>query len=63
MNIGDVIAVCLPNIPEFPIATLGAIEAGLIVTSMNPIYTAGELKREINSKKKWTKKIYLQMIF
>lgn len=39
-HIGDVIAVCLPNIPEYPIATLGAIEAGLIVTTINPIYTA-----------------------
>lgn len=41
MQIGDVIAICLSNIPEFPIATLGAIEAGLIVTTMNPIYTVG----------------------
>ena len=38
----DVVAVCLPNVPEFPIATLGSVEAGLIVTSVNPTYTAGE---------------------
>lgn len=42
LQIGDVIAVCLPNIPEFPIAALGAIEAGLILTTINPIYTAGK---------------------
>lgn len=39
----DVIAICLPNTPEFPIAILGAIEAGLRVTTVNPIYTAGEI--------------------
>lgn len=40
----DVVAVCLPNIPEFPIATLGAAEAGLIVTTVNPIYTPGAMR-------------------
>lgn len=43
LEIGDVIAVCLSNIPEFPIATFGAIEAGLIVTTINPIYTSSKL--------------------
>ena len=38
---GDVVAIALPNIPEFPIALLGAIEAGLVVTTVNPICTAG----------------------
>lgn len=38
----DVVALCLPNSPDFPIACLGAIEAGLTVTSVNPHYTAGE---------------------
>lgn len=41
----DVFAVCLPNIPEFPIATLGAIEAGLIVTTVNPTYTSGKISK------------------
>lgn len=39
----DVLAVCLPNIPEFPIASLGAMEAGLLVTTVNPMYTPGEI--------------------
>ena len=39
---GERVAVCLPNIPEFPISTLGIIEAGLIVTTVNPIYTPGK---------------------
>lgn len=37
----DVVAICLPNIPEFAIAALATFEAGLIVTSVNPIYTSG----------------------
>lgn len=42
---GDVIAVVLPNLPETPIAFLGSIEAGLIVTTVNPNYTAGNAPR------------------
>lgn len=38
---GDVIALCLPNSPEFAIAALGAIESGLVITTVNPIYTPG----------------------
>jgi acyl-CoA synthetase (AMP-forming)/AMP-acid ligase II len=36
---GDTIAVCLPNSIEFPIVSLGGNEAGLTVTTVNPIYT------------------------
>lgn len=43
---GDVVAICLPNIPEFAIALLGALEAGLVVTTINPIYTAGDFVNE-----------------
>ncbi|BFG02828.1 probable 4-coumarate--CoA ligase 3 [Drosophila madeirensis] len=43
----DVVAICLPNMPEYPIATLGAIEAGLTVTTVNPIYTADEIARQL----------------
>lgn len=43
---GDVIALLLPNVPEFPIAVLGALEAGLVVTTLNPVYTSG--KSEVN---------------
>lgn len=40
---GDVLAICLPNVPEYPGAILGAIEAGLTVTTVNPVYTAGKI--------------------
>ncbi|EDW00257.1 GH11952 [Drosophila grimshawi] len=43
----DVLAVCLPNMPEYPIAALGAIEAGLTVTTINPIYTPDEIARQL----------------
>lgn len=38
---GDVVAICLPNVPEFAIALLGVLEAGLVITTLNPIYTEG----------------------
>lgn len=41
---GDTIAVCLPNSIEFPIVCLAGSEAGTIITTVNPIYTSGELK-------------------
>ncbi|XP_019869295.2 uncharacterized protein LOC109597950 [Aethina tumida] len=47
LNPKDVVAVHLPNIPEFPIVTLGCLEAGTIVTSLNPIYTPDEVARQL----------------
>ena len=37
---GDVVAVLLPNMPEYVFAVLGASEAALRVTPLNPSYTA-----------------------
>lgn len=39
---GDVIAIVLPNVPEYAVIVLGAMEAGLTITTVNPIYTAGK---------------------
>ena len=36
---GDVLAVLLPNMPEYVIVMMGASEAGLTVTTLNPAYT------------------------
>ncbi|CAG9863295.1 unnamed protein product [Phyllotreta striolata] len=44
---GDVVAIVLPNVPEFPIVTLGALRAGLICTTVNPIYTPDEVSRQL----------------
>ncbi|XP_025196142.1 probable 4-coumarate--CoA ligase 3 [Melanaphis sacchari] len=43
---GQVVAVLLPNVPEFAITSLGAIEADLVVTTINPIYTSFELAHQ-----------------
>ena len=45
---GDVLAVLLPNMPEYVIVMLGASEASLKVTTLNPVYT----QREIRQKKR-----------
>lgn len=39
---GDVVAVVAPNTPEFVLAAHGAVEAGLTVTFVNPLYTPGK---------------------
>lgn len=38
----DVVGLLLPNIPEFAIVTYGAMEAGLTVSFVNPLYTPGK---------------------
>ncbi len=44
---GDVVALQLPTCLHYPIAVLGAWKAGLIVTNMNPLYTAREAALQI----------------
>lgn len=38
---GDVVGILMPNIPEYAFAIHGALEAGLVVTFVNPLYTPG----------------------
>ncbi|CAH1401314.1 unnamed protein product [Nezara viridula] len=38
----------LPNCPEFPLALLGALQAGMTISAANPIYTPGELRHQAN---------------
>jgi acyl-CoA synthetase (AMP-forming)/AMP-acid ligase II len=45
---GDVFAILSPNLPEFAIAFHGALSAGAIVTTMNPLYTADEIAHQLN---------------
>nr|CAI5829799.1 unnamed protein product [Callosobruchus analis] len=44
---GDVVAILSPNVPEYMITCLGILEAGLVITSMNPIYTAEEVYKQL----------------
>ena len=38
---GDVVALVLPNMPEYTISFMGAAEAGFVITTLNPTYTPG----------------------
>jgi len=44
---GDVLAIYLPNVPEYPIAFYGAGFIGGTVTTVNPLYTTEELERQL----------------
>jgi long-chain acyl-CoA synthetase len=44
---GDRVALMLPNVPQYPVAMLGALRAGLVVVNTNPLYTADELRHQL----------------
>jgi acyl-CoA synthetase (AMP-forming)/AMP-acid ligase II len=44
---GDVLAIYMPNLPEYAIAFHGATSAGGMATTMNPLYTAGEVAHQL----------------
>lgn len=41
MKKGDVLAVVMPNCPEYPIVLMGTLMAGVVVSTVNSNYTAG----------------------
>lgn len=45
---GDKFAIMVPNTLQYPIALFGALKAGLTVVNVNPMYTARELKHQLN---------------
>ncbi len=45
---GDVLAIYCPNLPEYAIAFYGVAMLGGINTTINPLYTVDELKRQLN---------------
>lgn len=45
---GDRVAVALPNIPQYPIAFYGALQAGAVVVPTNPLYTEREMQHQIS---------------
>lgn len=50
---GDVIAIFAPNVPEYVIVFLGALQTGGVVTGVNPLFTSDELTsqlKEANAK-------------
>lgn len=42
---GDRIVMLMPNLLQYPVASFGALKAGLIVINANPLYTASELEK------------------
>ena len=46
---GDVLAIVMPNCPDYIVTFLGASEAGLVVTTLNPVYTAHEIRGQLNN--------------
>ncbi len=47
MSKGDVLAICLPNLPEIAVAIYAATTLGAVVTTINPLYIAEELERQL----------------
>ncbi|KAB0803435.1 hypothetical protein PPYR_00405 [Photinus pyralis] len=47
LNPGDVVAVLLPNMPDYPICVFGSLMASLKVTTINPIYTPTEISVQL----------------
>lgn len=45
---GDIFAIFSPNVPEFAVAFFGVGMAGGVTTTVNPLYTAGELAHQLN---------------
>jgi len=53
-NKGDVMAIVMPNSPDYVVTFLGASEAGLVVTTLNPVYTSHEIRGQLtNSEAKY----------
>ncbi len=44
---GDRIAIMMPNVLQYPIALFGALRAGMVVVNTNPLYTARELRHQL----------------
>jgi acyl-CoA synthetase (AMP-forming)/AMP-acid ligase II len=47
MEVGDVLAILSPNIPEYAMVFHGVALAGGVTTTINPTYTAGEISRQL----------------
>ncbi|XP_069685518.1 uncharacterized protein [Periplaneta americana] len=47
LQAGSTLAIVMPNSPEWPIVFLGALEAGFVVTTINPTYTADEISKQL----------------
>ena len=44
---GERVAVMMPNLLQYPVVLFGILRAGLVVVSVNPLYTARELEHQL----------------
>ena len=44
---GTVVALCLPNLPEFAVVFYAVTSLGAIVTTVNPLYTGEEVEKQL----------------
>ncbi|XP_072930670.1 uncharacterized protein [Epargyreus clarus] len=45
----DVVAAMLPNCPEFPVVAFGTLQAGCVLTPINPIYKEFEISHQVST--------------
>jgi long-chain acyl-CoA synthetase len=48
LKFGDRIAIMMPNVLQYPVATAGVLRAGMTVVNVNPLYTPRELEHQLN---------------
>ncbi len=48
LKFGDRVAVMMPNVLQYPVATAGILRAGMTVVNVNPLYTPRELEHKLN---------------
>ena len=44
---GDRVAIMLSNVPQYPVAVVALLRAGLVVVNVNPLYTPRELEHQL----------------
>ena len=71
LQVGDRIAVQMPNLLQYPIVVFGAMRAGLVIVNTNPLYTAREMEHQFKDAgckalvtlANWCKKSYQKQVF
>ncbi|PWK49223.1 AMP-binding protein [Pleionea mediterranea] len=51
---GSRVAIMMPNLLQYPVAIFGVLRAGMTVVNVNPLYTARELKHQLNDSQATT---------
>lgn len=48
LQVGDRVALMMPNLLQYPVALFGCLRAGLVVVNVNPLYTRRELLHQLH---------------